>query len=420
MHAANTDYVLLIARKGCRLSAVPVLLEMLVAGSLKSRDEQGMSLVDERSKAALRELVGSYNAAAPLSAASTIPASWYTDTRVFDLERVAVFSRAWQVVGRTSQVGDVGAFVTADVAREPLAIVRGGDSVLRGFFNVCRHHAAAVLTQPQGHESVLRCPYHGWTYTLGGSLKGVPEFDGVCDFDRTQNGLVPVQVDTWEKFVFANLDSTCESLPNWLGSLAARIRPLDLGGLHFAERRSYTLNCNWKVYVDNYLDGGYHVPHLHKALNSVLEYVDYTIETQDRYCLQSSPIHQAGADAATAAVRQGRAYYFWLYPNFMINCYEGVLDTNVVVPLDVDRCQVIFDFYFEDMTDEAGSRRRASIEVSERIQNEDVAICESVQAGLNSRAYRAGRLSVRREAGEHLFHRLLSTDLKAELDRHSG
>ena len=150
--------------------------------------------------------------------------------------------------------------------------------------------------------------------------------------------------------------------------------PLDLSKLTFLERRTYTLNCNWKVYVDNYLDGGYHVPHLHKSLNSVLEYVDYTVETQDRFCVQSSPIHDTGADAATAAVRQGRAYYFWQYPNFMINCYEGVMDTNLVLPLDVDRCQVIFDFYFQDVSESRQSRNCHSIEVSERIQNEDVVV----------------------------------------------
>src|SRR5262249_51298420 len=147
-----------------------------------------------------------------------------------------------------------------------------------------------------------------------------------------------------------------------------------------------------------------------------------------RFCLQSSPIrqgsHEAGreiaVDPATAAVRQGHAFYFWLYPNFMINCYEGVMDTNLVLPLGLDHCQVIFDFYFKGVSEAEEARNRESIEVSERIQNEDVAICESVQRGLSSRAYVAGRLSVRREAGEHLFHRLLSADLKRSLEPRLG
>jgi choline monooxygenase len=99
----------------------------------------------------------------------------------------------------------------------------------------------------------------------------------------------------------------------------------------------------------------------------------------------------------------------------MINYYEGVMDTNLVCPRGVDRTEVIFDFYFADNSAFAQERNLASIAVSERIQAEDVAICESVQRGLASRAYGTGRLSARREAGEHLFHRLLHADLKSEL-----
>ena len=165
--------------------------------------------------------------------------------------------------------------------------------------------------------------------------------------------------------------------------------------------------------MDNYLDGGYHVPHLHKALNSVLEYKQYTIENEDRYCLQSSPMVASNEDADTSTTRTGdRAWYFWQYPNFMINLYQGYMDTNLVLPDGVDRCKVIFDFYFDDVSDSAAERNRQSIAVCERVNDEDVGICEAVQRGLHSRAYGAGRLSVRREAGEHLFHRLLAADLK--------
>jgi choline monooxygenase len=117
-------------------------------------------------------------------------------------------------------------------------------------------------------------------------------------------------------------------------------------------------------------------------------------------------------------VRKGeRALYYWIYPNFMINSYQGAMDTNLVIPRGVDKTEVIFDFYFPDTSAVARDRNRPSIEVGQRIQDEDVAICKSVQRGLSSRAYTAGRLSVRREAGEHLFHRLLYNDLKLGVDK---
>ncbi len=373
------------------------------------------------SDATLRSLIDLYDARAPIERASTIPASWYVDPRIAEMERRTVFSSSWQRVGRADQVARPGQYVAADVAGEPVVVVRGGDGQLRGFFNVCRHHAAIVMTQPEGQANSLRCPYHGWTYSLEGQLKGTPDFAGVCDFDRAANGLVPVATAVWEGFVLVRLDTQGLLLEEFLGDeLRAQFRPLGLDKLHFVERRHYDFECNWKVFVDNYLDGGYHIPYLHKGLDSVLDYGRYAIENGPRHCLQHSPVVREGAEAETGAVRQGdRALYYWIYPNFMINWYEGVMDTNLVVPRGVNRTEVIFDFYFTEVSPEARERNIASINVGQRIQDEDTDICKSVQRGLTSRAYVAGRLSVRREAGEHLFHRLLHADLSRGIGKAS-
>jgi len=363
----------------------------------------------------LREIVGSFDPSAPLNSALTIPGPWYTDESVAELERKTVFSRTWQMVGRAEQVAAPGQYITAEVAGEPVLVVRGPDSKLRGFFNVCRHHAAAVMTEPCGTAARLQCPYHGWTYGLDGSLKGIPDFDGVENFDRKKNGLVPLSVDVWEKFVFVHLDPDPLPLAEYLGDIVGQFKPLGLDQLHFAGRREWVIDCNWKVFVDNYLDGGYHVPYLHKGLNSILSYANYTITNGERFCLQSSPIDATGGEVMTASVRQGQALYYWLYPNFMLNWYEGYLDTNLVLPLAIDKMKVVFEFYFNDVGQSAEEKNRKSMDVSERIQDEDHSICVSVQRGLKSRAYGAGRLSVRREAGENLFHKLLHQDLASGL-----
>ncbi len=365
----------------------------------------------------LRDLINLYNPNDPLDHAWTIPSPWYCDLRVAKLEQQSVFAKTWQVAGRMDQVRENGQFFTADLGGEPIIVARGDDGQLRAFYNVCRHHAAAVVTEAQGCAKQFRCPYHGWTYGTDGTLKGMVEFDGVCNFDRAKNGLAPVRVATWENFVFINLDEHAAPLLDFLGAVPELVAPLQLAKkLNYFDRRIYTLQCNWKVYVDNYLDGGYHVPHAHKGLSSVIEYTKYTIENFERACLQSSPLSSGGdSEPGVAATRQGRAFYMWIYPNFMINAYEGVMDTNLVLPLGVDQCAVVFDYYFADTSPAAEARNRQSIVVSEKVQDEDEAICDSVQHGLGSRAYLAGRLSVRREAGEHLFHRLLHAHLSDAL-----
>jgi phenylpropionate dioxygenase-like ring-hydroxylating dioxygenase large terminal subunit len=370
----------------------------------------------------LEDILASYNAAAPLAEAWTIPGPWYTDPRIAELEREHVFGRTWQAIGRLDQVQEAGQFFTAEVAGEPILVARGDDGTLRAFYNVCRHHATAVEWQKEGAATRFRCPYHGWTYGLDGALKGMTDFEGVQGFDRARYGLVEARVAAWEKFAWVNLDAAASPLHASLGGLVERVRPLGLAQVHFFERRTYPVRCNWKVYVDNYLDGGYHVPHMHKGLNSVLDYTHYTIENDGRACIQSSPVRtSSNSDPDAAATRQGdRSYYVWQYPNFMLNWYEGYLDTNLVLPGPddpVDHCVVIFDFYFSDISEAAREYNGQSISVSDKVQEEDVAICESVQRGLKSRAYGAGRLSVRRETGEHLFHKLLAADLRVGFER---
>src|SRR5450432_1663187 len=155
----------------------------------------------------LPTIIDSYDPDAPLAAARTIPAPWYTHSDLYALELKAVFARSWQLVARVDQLNESGSYVTAEAAGEPIVIVRGSDNMLRGFFNVCRHHAAAVMTEDSGIAAQLRCPYHGWTYSLAGELKGTPDFAGVCDFDRAANSLLPVETAVWENWVFVRIES---------------------------------------------------------------------------------------------------------------------------------------------------------------------------------------------------------------------
>ena len=366
-----------------------------------------------------QDLSDEFDPTVPLESAATVPSRWYTDADVLARERETVFAVNWVAVGRTDQAARPGQFFTVELAGEPLVVVRDDRGVLRAFYNVCRHHAAAVVPDSCGDARSLRCPYHGWNYALSGELKSAPEFEGVQDFDKSRFGLRPVAVDTWERFVFVRLREQGPALYNFLGTLLEKTCAVEFSGSVFFERREYTLDCNWKVFVDNYLDGGYHVPHIHKALGSVIRYADYRIELGERYNVQIAPLKDTGSEVASLR-GGGTAYYFWVYPNFMINCYAGVMDTNLVFPLGVDRCRVVFDFYFEKDADPEQNRR--SIELAEKIQLEDVGVCESVQRGLRSRSYDRGRFSVRREAGDHHFQRLLAADLagdRAESSRRS-
>jgi choline monooxygenase len=358
--------------------------------------------------------LASFDSALPLEQARTIPSAWYYDTEIHEAERRAVFGSTWQAVGRVDQVAAPGGCFTAELAGEPIVVVRDEAGILRGFYNVCRHRAARVVAEAEGQLKKLRCRYHGWTYDLTGRLRGTPEFDGVADFCREDNGLPEVAVATWGPVVWVHLGKSPTTLSEFLMPLPERTKGLGLESLRFVERREYTLACNWKVFVDNYLDGGYHVNTVHPGLAGVLDYSGYRTEVFGNTSVQISPLKKTTSADDVANVRGGdAAYYWWVYPNFMMNLYQGVMDTNLVLPIDSGACRVVFDFYFADT--EAEERQRfiaESMAVGHQIQLEDVGICEEVQRGLASRSYDTGRFSVRREAGGYHFHRLLAASLQ--------
>jgi len=350
--------------------------------------------------------LGGFDPDRPLATARTIPNTWYTSPEIGAAEGRSVFGSTWQMVGRGSQVEEPGSFLTADVAGEPVLVVRGEDKILRAFFNVCRHRAAPILNESCGIATKLRCRYHGWTYDLAGKLRGTPEFDGVQEFRKEDNGLVPISVASWGPFVWVHLDPPKQSVEEYLDPLPQwSVGKTD--GLKFARRVEYELACNWKVYVDNYLDGGYHVNTVHPALAGVLDYTGYKTTVHAHSSVQTSPMKPGDPNDPASRTRTGsEAAYWWVFPNFMLNAYSGVMDTNLVLPLGPDRCKVIFDYYFAagtpaDFIDQ-------SVAVAHQVQIEDVGICEEVQRGLHSRSYTVGRFSVKREAGGYHFHRLLA------------
>ena len=363
----------------------------------------------------LLEEVRRFDPNVPLEAAWLPPKSWYTDSRFYDLESETVFKNNWLIAARSDQFKKPGDFVAGSVAGEPYVVVRGEDNQLRAFFNVCRHHAAVVMTGAGCAESLV-CPYHGWTYGLDGRLQRAPELGAVKDFDRNKFGLVPMKVGEWSGLVFVSMSDNPRPLGADMTELARRLQEMNIDKLQFVARRKYTLACNWKVYVDNYLDGGYHVSYLHKGLAGQLDLDSYKTEIFERYSIQSGA--GAGGSSEKSATdfseRIGdKVLYAWIYPNLMINRYGPMMDTNWVIPKGNAETDVIFDYYFTPETARDKDFVEKSLAASDVVQQEDVDICESVQKGLGSSSYDQGRYSVKREHGEHHFHKLLSADFRA-------
>jgi choline monooxygenase len=347
---------------------------------------------------------------ADITHASTIPSRCYTEPVFLALEEERVFGRTWQLAGRTDQVAESGQFFTAEIGNESIVVLRDGE-VLRGFHNICLHRAGPVA-HGCGKRQTLQCRYHGWTYSLDGQLLRAPEMEESSGFRASDFRLMPVQVAAFGPLIFANLDPAAPPLAHFLGDIPERAARFRMEEMRWVSAKSWTIACNWKVYVDNYLEG-YHIPVVHPSLHKEIDYGEYRVEPHRYWSLQHAPLRPvtgaAGSRTYVPTDDGEQAQYYWLFPNVMLNVYQGQMQTNVVLPRGHDCCEVVFDWYSATPpADPATDAEWAKlVSFSDEIQDEDIEICVQVQKNLKSRAYDRGRYSAVREAGVHHFHSLL-------------
>ena len=340
------------------------------------------------------------DAAKALELASALPARYYFGEDMLAMEQRSVFARSWQLVAHQAQLAEPGDHVVERIGEVPVIVVRGQDGVLRAFPNVCRHRAGPLALCNGKGARALHCKYHGWTYTLEGQLRSAPEMQAAQDFRVEDIHLPPLRVHEWQGLVFVALDDSVPDFDDVYGGIIERIAPIDLSAMRYLRRDSYDIDCNWKVYIDNFLEG-YHLPHVHPGLSKVLDYRVYDTELFPWYSLQNSPLRDSGG-----AYGEGEAFYYHVYPNVMLNIMPGRLQTNRILPLGPGRCRVEFDYYYAQ-DEQAMARIAADQSFSDEVQAEDITICEAVQKGLASGFYDAGRLCPKRESGVWHFQNLL-------------
>jgi choline monooxygenase len=348
------------------------------------------------------------------SGASTPPYTWYTDDEIFSAERQRIFQKSWVCVGRIDQVDKPGKFFSGNILGDPYVVVNA-EGTLRAFHNVCSHKGCE-LAPPKGKCTEFVCQYHGWTYKHTGELCKTPHIGKQGKgFDITQLGLKPMSVKQWGPFIFVDLDGSwtdhdtdCRDLEADMAPIKQILDEMGWGTMKHVERRVYEIECNWKVFVDNGLDGGYHVAYVHERLSQGLDFEGYKTEIFPRCSYQV-------CESNDSDPRLGKkVLYAWAFPNLFINRYGKCMDVNIVMPISPNRCRVFFDWYFDydDLEDWNTSKTiKRDIGDSDLVQREDVELCEAVQRGMKSMAFQYGCYSSKLEGAVHAFHVLLWKEL---------
>ena len=348
-----------------------------------------------------------------IRAASTLPGSFYCDARWFHLCRERVFAPSWQFVGDTDRVTAAGQFhpftLLEGCVDEPLLLTRDADDRLHCLSNVCTHRGN-LLAERDGTAQILRCRYHGRRFGLDGRFLSMPEFEGVVGFPSEADSLSRASLGQFGKLLFAAVNPLV-AFDDWIHPVRERLAwfPMDCLAFEPSGGREYVVQANWALYCDNYVEG-FHIPYVHGSLAAALDYGAYRTELFEWGTLQlgiAATDESAAFELPATSRDHGHrvaAYYFWLFPNTMLNFYPWGLSVNIVRPLAPDRTKVAFLSYVLD----PAKRERGAGAGLERVEREDEEIVENVQRGIRARLYRRGRYSVNRETGVHHFHRLLA------------
>lgn len=355
-----------------------------------------------------------------IARASTLPARVYSDPEIFRLMRERIFARSWQIVADADSVKVPGQVCPTTLLEglldEPILVTRDHQDRLHCLSNVCTHRGTILCPGP-GHEKALTCRYHGRRFDLDGTCRHMPEFEQVEGFPAASDHLPRIRFGTWGKLLLASLDPRFP-LDELLADVKHRLvwLPVDQFVFDPSRSRDYLIHANWALYCDNYLEG-FHIPFVHAGLNEAIDYGSYTTELYKWSSLQLG-LAKGGEEAfdlPPSSPDHGKrvaAYYYWLFPNTMLNFYPWGLSVNIVRPLAVDRTRVSFLTYIwrADKLD----RGAGAIGALDRVEREDEAVVEAVQRGTRARLYDRGRYSPTREQGVHHFHRLLAEVLDGE------
>ena len=352
-----------------------------------------------------------YRIDADIAIADTLPGAFYHDASAYALMRERVFARTWQWLGDLQDVVEPGSLSPRELLpgmmNEPLLFARDGLGELRCLSNVCTHRGN-LLVKEACRAGRIRCGYHSRRFDLTGRMTFMPEFKETRNFPSASDNLRHVPFGTWANHGFAALQPIAP-LAEFLNAMKVRMHwlPVEDFQLDAARSRDYIVDAHWALYVENYVEG-FHIPFVHAGLNDMVDYGSYRSELH-RYSNVQLAMAKKGGDAFAPpenSPEHGQsvaAYYWWIFPNLMLNFYPWGLSLNLVQPEAINRTRVVFRSYVWD----ASKLDTGAGAALHQVEMEDEAIVRAVQRGTASRFYGKGRYSPSREQGTHHFHRLL-------------
>lgn len=348
----------------------------------------------------------------------TLPSFWYTDRAVFEAEKETIFFRSWRFACHGNDLPNAGDYMTLNILEEPIFVIRGKDMLLRAFFNVCQHRAHKLLEGRGNAKHAIVCPYHSWSYTSDGKFRKAPQGEHVIGFDPDAYNLVEVRLQDFAGFIFVNIDQNAPPMetvaPGYAEKMASSFKDLDK--VAFAEEQVYEINANWKVVVENALEG-YHFAYsgdYHRTLCNLVDpskgetniYENWVELRAPRGDIEKAPYslpedESAGKSSAFITLFLSPDCLIYNWPNM------NMISVFLVIPEGPEKSRVENKYYFVPGEGNDKTTLEGMEWFNHGLGPEDASLNIGCQNGLRSRGYRAGRFMYHPEnsgLGEHGVH----------------
>ncbi|NKB54741.1 MAG: Rieske 2Fe-2S domain-containing protein [Alphaproteobacteria bacterium] len=363
------------------------------------------------------------NVAAAIEHAHGLPNECYVGQSAFAHERERIFTQGWVCAGFAKDVPEPGGLFPFEFAGMPLLMVRGGDSIVRVFHNVCRHRGRILVDAPGTVKKAIACPYHRWTYSLDGDLTGTPHIGGPgahsCPgFDKENVRLREVRSAEWFGLVFVDLSEAAEDFEAYISPIADRWRPFnDVPLVHTGADCTieFALDCNWKLAVENYCEA-YHLPWVHPGLNRYSPLEQHRNIVSARYSGQQSTCYAPNLSETSPGFPNAPdlpsfwetgAEYISLFPNVLLGLHRDHFYAALIQPDGPSRTVERFEiFYFDEAvrTEQFAAARADNRALWKSVFAEDRDAVEGMQRGRHSPGFDGGVFSPAMDPPTHAFH----------------
>jgi glycine betaine catabolism A len=348
----------------------------------------------------------------PFGKSRMLPPAAYTDEAVLSWERRHFFTD-WMCVGFSAQLPNPGDQRAEPAGEGSVLLVRDDDGSLRAFANTCRHRGHELLpcdTQTRGaqtRQNAIICPYHGWTYSLSGSLRAAASFRKHLDF--SQWGLAEIPAAEWHGLIFVG--AAAGSLPASLAGLDQIVAHYEPERLVTAARHDYDAAANWKILSENYHEC-YHCPSIHPELCRVSPpksgenyatsgaWIGGWMDLRDGMATMSMDGSSHGVPLRGLSGAELRTViYVHIFPNVLLSLHPDYVMTHRLVPLAASRTLIECSWAFAPQAvSSAGFDPAYAVEFWDLTNRQDWTACESVQRGLSSPYASPGPLSPAEDA----------------------